>query len=374
MAIPGNPPPDTGRIAWLLPVAGVGFLFVVIPIAVATYLLGFPAAIILARLGAVDKPNARSSHLKPVVRGGGVAMAGGALLLVFCGFPLSWGVTSVMLLSALGIGVVSFCDDLKSVGAAIRFGCHSVAAIAALVALPLSSLHFGGGSSGCPLPIVHLLWLLGFLWIAGYTNTFNFMDGINGLAAGQAVITGFGMALLGSLTLHAYHSAAVLWSLAIASAALGFLPHNFPQARMFMGDVGSAPLGFCLAFIALWLTLEAGFWLLIPLVLLHANFVLDTSITFVRRIFRGECWHDAHREHFYQRLIRSGKTHAFVTGLEMALQAVVLGLMVLYLFAGTPIRVGLATLVVLLWLAFFAYCERSFRRSNLRAEGLGHRA
>ena len=341
-------------------------LFVVILIAVATYLLGFPVAKILARLGAVDKPNARSSHLKPVVRGGGMAMAGGAFLLVFCGFPLPWGVTAVMLLAALGIGVVSFYDDIKSVGAAIRFGCHSVAAIAALMVLHFSGLGLVTGLHSLPLPVVMLLWLLGFLWIVGYTNAFNFMDGINGLAAGQAIVTGFGMALLGGLALHGYDSAPALWSMAIGSAALGFLPHNFPQARMFMGDVGSAPLGFCLAMLALWLALAAGIWLLIPLALLHANFVLDTGITLVRRILRGERWYDAHREHFYQRLIRSGKSHPFVTGLEMALQGVVLRLMVLYLHASVPVRTGLVVLVILIWLAFFAFCEHSFRRSNLQ--------
>ena len=348
-------------------------LFVVILIAVASYLLGFPVAKILARLGAVDQPNARSSHLKPVVRGGGISMAGGAFLLVFCGLPLQWGITSVMLSAALGIGVVSFYDDIKSVGAAIRFGCHSVAAIAALVALHFSGLGLGLDSQGIPLPVVALLWLLGFLWIVGYTNAFNFMDGINGLAAGQAILTGFGMALLAGLASGQWSvvssqwstvSPPVLWSLAIASAALGFLPHNFPRSRMFMGDVGSAPLGFCLAMLVLWLAMEAGAWMLIPLVLLHANFVLDTGITLVRRIIRGERWYDAHREHFYQRLIRSGKSHPFVTGLEMALQLVVLGLMVLYLHASAPMRVGLVALVVLIWLVFFGYCERSFQRSN----------
>ena len=84
-----------------------------------------------------------------------------------------------------------------------------------------------------------------------------------------------------------------------------------------------------------------------------------------RRILRGERWYEAHREHFYQRLIRSGKSHPFVTGLEMALQGVVLGLMVLYLHASMPIRVGLIALVILVWLAFFAFCERLFRRSNV---------
>jgi UDP-N-acetylmuramyl pentapeptide phosphotransferase/UDP-N-acetylglucosamine-1-phosphate transferase len=208
------------------------------------------------------------------------------------------------------------------------------------------------------------VWLLGFLWIVGYTNAFNFMDGINGLAAGQAVVTGFGMALLGGMAPNGYHSTPVLWSVAIASAALGFLPHNFPQARMFMGDVGSAPLGFWLAVLVLWLAMNAGAWLLVPLVLLHANFVLDTGITLLRRMMRGERWYAAHREHFYQRLVRSGKSHTFVTSLEMALQGVVLGLMVLYLHASAPVRVGLIALIILVWLAFFVFCEISFRRRN----------
>jgi len=340
--------------------------FIVILIAVASYVLGFPVAKALVRMGAMDNPNARSSHSIPVVRGGGMAMAGGAFLLLFCGLPLQWGVTYVLLSAALAIGVVSFFDDIKSVGAAIRFGCHSAAAIAAMVALKVSNLRWGGASGGLPWSVVALVWLLAFLWVVGYTNAFNFMDGINGIAAGQAIVTGFGMALLGGLALHGYHDAPVLWSLAIGSAALGFLPHNFPQARMFMGDVGSAPLGFLLAVLVLWLALDVGAWLLIPLALLHANFVLDTGITLVRRILRGERWYEPHREHFYQRLIRAGKSHTFVTGWEMALQGVVLGLMVLYLHAAVPARVGLIAVVILVWLAFFAFCESSFRKSNVR--------
>lgn len=339
-------------------------LIVVIVIAVASYLLGFPVAKTLARLGAIDKPNPRSSHSIPVVRGGGIAMAGGAVLLVFFGWPLQWGVTSVVLAAALEIGVVSFFDDIKSVGVAIRFGSHSVAAVAALAVLNVCGLRLVVDLGGFSWLAVALVWLLGFLWIVGYTNAFNFMDGINGLAAGQAIVTGFGMALLGGLALHGYHSTPVLWCTAVASAALGFLPHNFPQARMFMGDVGSAPLGFWLAVLSLWLAQSAGWWLLVPLVLLHANFVLDTGITLLRRILRGERWYEAHREHFYQRLIRSGKSHVFVTGWEMALQGLVLGLMVLYLHASVPGRAGLIAVVILVWLAFFAYCEPLFRSSN----------
>jgi UDP-N-acetylmuramyl pentapeptide phosphotransferase/UDP-N-acetylglucosamine-1-phosphate transferase len=157
----------------------------------------------------------------------------------------------------------------------------------------------------------------------------------------------------------------VLLSLVIAGACAGFLPHNFPRARMFMGDVGSAPLGFLLAALVVWIARDYGWWLLIPLGLLHANFVLDTGLTLARRVLRGERWYEAHREHFYQRLIRAGKSHPFVTGLEMALQGVVLGLMVLYLHASVPARVGLIAVVILVWLAFFAYCERLFRRRNV---------
>ena len=153
----------------------------------------------------------------------------------------------------------------------------------------------------------------------------------------------------------------MLGAVVIIGACAGFLPHNFPKARMFMGDVGSAPLGFLLAFLALWAAKEQGWWLLVPLALLHVNFVLDTGITLVRRVLRGEKWYDAHREHFYQRLIRSGKSHVFVTGCEMGLQLLVLGLMVAYLKSNPPVRVGLIGLVLLIWLVFFAYCEREFK-------------
>jgi UDP-N-acetylmuramyl pentapeptide phosphotransferase/UDP-N-acetylglucosamine-1-phosphate transferase len=236
-----------------------------------------------------------------------------------------------------------------------------------------------------------------FLWIAGYTNAFNFMDGINGIAAGQAVVTGVGMALLSSVASSqgsvvsgqtsevstslsgslwssgqtAGVSPPVLLSVIVAGAAAGFLPHNFPRARMFMGDVGSAPLGFILAVLVIWLARDHGGWLLIPLALLHANFVLDTAITLGRRVLRGERWYEAHKEHFYQRLVRAGKSHTFVTLFEMGLQVVVLGLMLLYVVSTVPVRIALALMVLLIWAGFFVYCEREFRRVQIRVQAVG---
>jgi len=342
-------------------------LVIVLVAAAVCWLQGIAVNRLLLRCQIIDSPNQRSSHTRPTVRGGGIAIITtvvGMGLWLICRSerqPLL-----VAGLCTLALAVVSFIDDLKSIGAAIRLGCHFLAAVVVLITLGISSITVGfSPDAGMLVPAI-ASGVLGCLWVVGYTNAFNFMDGINGIAAGQAAVTGLGMALLTALTVGEFNLPPVLLSFAIAGAALGFLPYNFPSARMFMGDVGSAPLGFLLGFLVIWLAKTAGFWLLIPLALLHANFVLDTAITLLRRVARGDQWHEAHREHFYQRLVRSGKSHAFVTGWELGLQGLVLGLMLLYLQASVPVRVGLIVLVILIWLSFFAFCEISFRRHNNR--------
>ena len=99
---------------------------------------------------------------------------------------------------------------------------------------------------------------------------------------------------------------------------------------------------------------------------MHANFVFDTGITLVRRIVRGEKWYSAHREHFYQRLVRSGKSHTFVTSWEMGLQLLVLLLMIRYVNASGPMQIGAVVGVLLIWAAFFWYCEKEFRKHAAR--------
>ncbi|MCX6924750.1 MAG: glycosyltransferase family 4 protein, partial [Verrucomicrobia bacterium] len=289
--------------------------------AVLSFALCYPIARALRHLGVIDRPNQRSSHQVPTVRGGGIAII---LVVLFGGLAAGWrsDVALVLMGLSFGLAAVSLWDDLQPLPPTVRFGGHALAALGVLHALdwPRFSLEVASQPGvAWPAPMSGLLL---FLWLTGYTNAFNFMDGINGLAAGQAIVTGLGMALLGSVASGQWSvvSPPVLLSLVVAGAALGFLPHNFPNARMFMGDVGSAPLGFLLAALVIWMARGFGWWLLVPLALLHANFVLDTGITLVRRVLRGERWYDAHREHFYQRLIRAGKSHPFVTGLEMALQ------------------------------------------------------
>lgn len=332
--------------------------------AVVSLGLGWPVRGLLRRLNVIDRPGNRSSHQLPTVRGGGlgiiaVVLAGGLVLASKVGpLPVAW-----LLGSAVVLATVSFWDDLRSLGAAIRFGCHAAAAVAVLFSLGWPRWEISlGAQAGFTVPAGIALGV-GFLWLAGYTNAFNFMDGINGIAGMQASVAGAGMALVAGTATGQWAAPPVLFSGLLAGATLGFLPHNFPRARMFMGDVGSAPLGFLLAATLLWLVRDLGAGLLVPLLLLHANFVLDTGITLARRIRRGEKWHQPHREHFYQRLVRAGRSHPSVTLTEFGLQLLVLLLVLAFPGAGAAGRVGLGVAVLAVWGLYFAYAESVFRQS-----------
>jgi UDP-N-acetylmuramyl pentapeptide phosphotransferase/UDP-N-acetylglucosamine-1-phosphate transferase len=332
--------------------------------AVGVFALGFPVRHALVHWSIIDRPNERSSHRRPTARGGGVAILLAILGVAGLGgmHMGQTGILATLLVAAAVLGSVSFVDDLRSLPPQMRLACHALVALAMLAVLEWPHLA-SSPSKELNLALPYFLGLgLAFLWMAGYTNAFNFMDGINGLAAGQAALTGFGMGLLSGMANGRWEVAPVMICLVLAGAALGFLPHNFPRARMFMGDVGSAPLGFLLSALAIWLAQDAGWWLLIPLGLLHANFVLDTGITLVRRLLRGERWYEAHREHFYQRFVRAGKTHTWVTLWEMGLQVIVLGLLFWYLHLGVAGRAVLAAAIIAIWSGFFLWAEICFRR------------
>lgn len=237
----------------------------------ASWLLGFGVYRLLLSRGIVDRPNSRSSHSAPTARGGGIgimcAVLGGAVLIAthVPGSGILWIAAAALLLA-----LISFIDDLKSVSPAVRFGCHIAAALSVLFVIDRFPLGIELSESLIlPLPKVLLLIIL-FLWLAGYTNAFNFMDGINGIAAGQAFVTAVGIASMVGFVSGHWNSPPVLLSLVVAGSALGFLPHNFPRARMFMGDVSSAPLGFLLAALTLWCAMKYGWFLLVPLVLIQA--------------------------------------------------------------------------------------------------------
>jgi Fuc2NAc and GlcNAc transferase len=266
----------------------------------------------------MDIPNARSSHSRPMPRAGGVG-----IVVTFCVAALAiasisdigWPPILVILASAMGVAAVGLVDDLRGLPARVRLAAHVLAAIAAVMAGARIDL-VAGFSLGLAGPA------LSVLWIVAVTNIYNFMDGIDGLAAGVAVLAGIGLAVLGSL-----HGdlLLVLVSSALAGSALGFLVHNFPPASVFMGDVGSGFIGFLLAVLALLIgssspqgnaTIPASFVL--------APFLLDATLTLARRVARGERWYEAHRSHYYQRLVILGYSHRVVSLLYYGLTVIVI--------------------------------------------------
>jgi UDP-N-acetylmuramyl pentapeptide phosphotransferase/UDP-N-acetylglucosamine-1-phosphate transferase len=313
----------------------------------------------LRRFGVVDRPNARSSHSVPTVRGGGIAVVFVILVAMLWLAARHQSYLVALALIFFGLAAISFWDDLRSLSPTFRFGAQVIAATTALL-----WLKFIVPPDGTMGGVNHIVFLtISFVWVLGYMNAFNFMDGINGLAGGQAFVTALGTAILAHLAGLSWTHPALFLALVVTAASAGLLPHNFPQAKVFMGDVGSVSLGFLLAVITVWIARETRWWLLPWLALLHANFVLDTGITMVRRVALGKRWTEAHREHFYQRLIRAGQSHQRVTLSEMALQGVVLVLLIVAQPTNWTGRILAALAVLLLWTGFFLYAEYMFRHA-----------
>ena len=269
------------------------------------------------RSNLLDIPNERSSHTRSVPRGGGLAI----VVISLIGLIIIWNLRPVWPWSALFvygsgaalIAVVSLLDDLRSLPNRVRFAVHSLSA--ALVILGI------GYWSKVNLPLLGTLnlgWLglaITFLWIVGLTNAYNFMDGIDGIAGGQAVVAGLGWIVLGWLGNQ--HLVAVL-GLLLASTSLGFLGHNWSPAQIFMGDVGSAFLGYTFAVLPVVAAQHDPRFALAG-VLLVWPFVFDTAFTFLRRLLHRENVFTAHRSHLYQRLVITGISHKIVASLYIGL-------------------------------------------------------
>jgi UDP-N-acetylmuramyl pentapeptide phosphotransferase/UDP-N-acetylglucosamine-1-phosphate transferase len=255
----------------------------------------------------MDHPNERSLHETPTPRIGGLGIMAGVLVAYL------WLADTALLpvmLGAFALAAVSVLDDVRGLPVRVRFLAHFVAAAGCLLALGLTG------------------WLLlaGMLAVVWMTNLYNFMDGSDGLAGGMAAI-GFG-----ALALAAWQGDApglAVFSAAIAAAALAFLRFNFPPARVFMGDAGSIPLGFLAATLGILGSRQSVWPWLFPL-LVFSPFIVDASVTLARRALRGEKIWQAHRSHYYQRVVLLGATHrqlalaAYTVMLAMAALAFVL--------------------------------------------------
>lgn len=262
---------------------------------VAARLLLTPAG----RRLALDTPNERSLHDAPVPRTGGIALAAG--VAVAC--ALAWPGLPVMLAAAAALAAVSFIDDVKGLSTIARLALH-LGAAAAVLWLDLE----------VDAPLAFAVLALALAWSA---NLYNFMDGSDGLAGGMAVF-GFGAYALAAHLAGAVTLAALCAS--IAAAALAFLLFNWHPARLFLGDVGSVSLGFLVGALGLqgW---RIGAWPLWFPLLVFAPFMCDATLTLMKRLARRAPVWQAHREHYYQRLVQLGFGHRRTALIEYAAMA-----------------------------------------------------
>ncbi|MEQ8357538.1 MAG: glycosyltransferase family 4 protein [Kiloniellaceae bacterium] len=268
-----------------------------------------------------DQPNHRSSHAEAKPRGGGLAVVAvvlAAWVTLAVSTPAASPAVWQVIAGAVVLGAISWADDLKPRPASLRFGVQVAAVAIGLWSLAPSILVFQGL---LPLPVDRLLTALLWLW---FINLFNFMDGIDGITAVETVAIGGGLAAVWAL---AGRAPEVSFAAAVpAAAALGFLYWNWAPARIFLGDVGSVPLGYLLG----WLLIGAagsGFWaaaLILPL-----YYLTDASWTLARRLIRREKLWLAHREHFYQRAVQRGFSHAAVASRILLCNVVLVGLALL---------------------------------------------
>lgn len=293
----------------------------------------------LAR-GVLDVPNSRSSHRVPTPRGGGLAIAAAFLLgtlAVAAMGRLDWTVASAVIVAGAITAAVGFWDDHAALSARSRLAAHFLAAVTALAAL--------GGMA--PFPIFGVVTLSGWpaqvfgaFMVVWLLNLYNFMDGIDGIAGAEAVTVSLSGAVIGVLAGYPQGSLACLL---LAAASAGFLVWNFPPAKIFMGDVGSGFLGATFGV----LVVDAArvspslFW---SWLILLGAFIVDATVTLLRRLARSERVYEAHRSHAYQHAARAWGAHRPVT---LAFAAVnVLWLLPMAAIAATGVLPGELALVI----------------------------
>ena len=269
----------------------------------------------------LDIPNERSSHTRPTPRGGGLAivivtLVGGSVFLFYANAETTFQPWIFYTLGALLVAGVSWLDDLRSLANQARFAAHAVAALVAMLGLGVWR-QFGFPVVGT-LDLAWLGWPLTFLWIVGLTNAYNFMDGIDGIAAGQGIVAGLGWGIIGLITGNAF---VTCLGFLLAASCMAFLFHNWPPARIFMGDVGSAFLGYTFAVLPV-VASQSDPRLPFIGILFVWPFVFDSVFTFLRRLRNHENVFEAHRSHLYQRLVISGYSHSVVSALYICLAGV----------------------------------------------------
>lgn len=309
-------------------------------------------------LSIFSHPNDRTLHSTPTPQTGGLAVIAGVVIALLAAASflalmqpsqpvLPKGVASGsvwIVVSMLLIFVVSFIDDCVGLPAVLRLGVQAVSACIIIggVGLTLSSISVPGGPTiqlglaAIPVSALVLIWM---------ANLYNFMDGMDGFAGGMTCL-GFGF--LAYFGWQAHFPVMLIIATFVAMGALGFLTHNFPPARIFMGDAGSITLGFLAGTLMILGVRDGIFELWVP-IMIFSPFIMDATVTLIKRALQRKRIWEGHREHYYQRLVLSGWSHRKVVLAEYGLMVLCGGLAVLYHHSTEQWR-----LVILgTWLALF---------------------
>jgi UDP-N-acetylmuramyl pentapeptide phosphotransferase/UDP-N-acetylglucosamine-1-phosphate transferase len=297
----------------------MGGITVAMPVAVfvATLWASGQARHWLGRRAILDRPVERSSHREPVPRGGGIAVVPVlvAAWLALAGLGAAPPGTVAIAAAAAALALLSWLDDLRGLAVGLRLLGHVAAVAAGLLMLPDGAVFQGVLPPLLDRVATALLWV----W---FVNLFNFMDGIDGITGVEAATLGLGVALVDAGAGIAGDGSAGL-ALCIAAGAVAFLRWNWHKATLFLGDIGSVPLGYLLAWLLLGLAAR-GLWA--PALILPLYYLADASLTLCRRLWRRERFWQAHRQHFYQRALAPDGDHGAVALLVLAGDALLLAL------------------------------------------------
>jgi len=330
----------------------------------------------------IDQPGARRSHHIPTPRGGGIGIVIAVLAFVCAPALVAGGVSifaSICLTAAIVlVAAAGWIDDHRGLAARWRFLMHCVAAIVLLLPiimpLILAPAMIEDASSLSSASLWALIGIAALL-IVWFVNLHNFMDGIDGILAAQAIFVFAALSILCFRTGATAHAGELA---VFAAATAGFLPFNFPRARIFMGDVGSGVIGLLIALAVLWQMAGTRSVLASGLILCSA-FVVDASCTLISRMLRGRRWYSAHREHLYQWLARSGRSHAGVVAIYMGWNLLIVVPVVAWLNRestlprmeaathGLTAALGVYLLGIAAWFAGKRYCLQRSRRRNRHA-------
>ncbi|MCI5050458.1 MAG: glycosyltransferase family 4 protein [Rickettsiales bacterium] len=251
---------------------------------------------LLKKLSLMDMPVDRSNHKEPVPTGAGLGF-----MLTTTGFLVVANAPTPIWSGALLLCIISFIDDMRSLGIVKRLGAQLVAVGLAVTVFP-EPVFQGLLPEWADLALTGLLWL----W---FINLYNFMDGIDGITVTQSLGMAIGISLL-SFFVDGVPRALSVDALIIAAGLIAFIPWNMHPAKLFMGDSGSVTLGFLFGYLLLHLAAD-GYWM--AALILPSYYLLDASLTLLKRILAGKPFWRAHSEHYYQKAVRGGRSHDQVT-------------------------------------------------------------